>query len=105
MIDAKYKSEFYIDYTSDTTGPVVRWNSNDRIPFADMLQKFEGAGWIDGQIYVNSVEQRVIEDRIAIESYRKNYKGPSEEDLLEMRAEFGAGTKLVNILTGQEFTV
>jgi len=105
MLDTTRKSDFYIDWTSDATGPVVRWNSNNRIPFEDMLQEFEDAGWIDGQIYSNSVNQRVVEDRIAIEAYRKNYKGPSEEEMLEMRAEFGAGAKIVNVLTGHEYTV
>ena len=105
MLDTTRKSDFYIDWTSDATGPVVRWSSNDRIPFEDMLQEFEDAGWIDGQIYSNGVNQRVVEDRIAIEAYRKNYKGPSEEEMLEMRAEFGAGAKIVNVLTGHEYTV
>jgi hypothetical protein len=105
MVDAKYKSQFYIDYTNDVTGPVVRWNSNDRIPFEDMLQNFEDAGWIDGQMYSNSVDQRKVEDRIAIEAYRKNYKGPSDEELFEMRAAFGPGAKVVNVLTGHTYTV
>ena len=105
MVDAKYKSQFYIDYTNDATGPVVRWNSNDRIPFEDMLENFEDAGWIDGQMYSNSVEQRKVEDRIAIEAYRKNYKGPSEEELFEMRAAFGPGETVVNVLTGHTYTV
>lgn len=105
MLNANRKNDFYIDHTNNATGPVVRWNSNDRIPFADMLQEFKDAGWIDGQMYANSVEQRVVEDRAAIEAYCKNFKGYSEEALLEMRAEFGPGAKVVNVLTGQEFTV
>lgn len=105
MSNANRKNDFYIDHTNDATGPVVRWNSNDRIPFADMLQEFKDAGWIDAQVQSNSLAQRKIEDRAAIEAYRKNFKGYSEEDLLEMRAEFGAGAKVVNVLTGQEFTV
>ncbi len=32
--------------------------------------------------------------------YRANYKGPSTEELAEMRAAFGPGTKVRNILTG-----
>ena len=35
--------------------------------------------------------------------YRVSYKGPSAEELAEMRAEFGEGTKMVNILTGDEY--
>jgi len=103
MLDTTRKNDFYIDWSSDATGPVVRWCSNDRIPFEDMLQAFEDAGWIDGQMYSNSVEQRVVEDRIAIENYRKNYKGPSEEEMLEARAEFGSGVKITNVLTGTTY--
>lgn len=35
--------------------------------------------------------------------YRASYQGPSAEELAEMRAEFGKGTKMVNILTGDEY--
>jgi len=105
MIDAKYKSQFYIDETNSATGAVIRWNSNDRIPFEDMLQNFVDAGWITAQELRNSVEQRVEEDRIAIEQYRKNRRAPSAEELFEMRAAFGAGARVVDVLTGEEYTV
>lgn len=105
MIDANYKERFYIDETNSETGPVVRWNTNDRIPFPDMLQNFREAGWIDAQTERNSLDQRKVEDRKAIEAYRANYKGPSEEEMFEMRAAFGAGAKVVNVLTGHSYTV
>ena len=105
MVDTKYKSQFYIDETNSATGPVIRWNSNDRIPFEDMLQNFVDAGWITAQELLNSVEQRQIEDAEAIAQYRKNYRGPSEEDLFEMRAAFGAGATVVDVLTGREYTL
>jgi hypothetical protein len=105
MVDAKYKTQFYIDETNSESGPVVRWNSNDRIPFEDMLQEFVTAGWIGNQELSNSLAQRKIEDRIALEAYARNYKGPSEEELFEMRAAFGPGAKVVNVLTGHSYTV
>ena len=105
MIDAKYKSQFYIDETNSATGAVIRWNSNDRIPFEDMLQNFVDAGWITAQELRNSVEQRVEEDRVAIEQYRnrKNRRAPSAEELFEMRAAFGAGARVVDVLTGEVY--
>ena len=105
MVDAKYKEQFYVDETNSETGPVVRWNSNDRIPFADMLQEFVDAGWIDTQAQANSLAQRKVEDRIALEAYARNYKGPSDEEMFEMRAAFGPGAKVVNVLTGHSYTV
>ena len=105
MIDPKRKEDFYVDETNSDTGPVVRWNSNDRIPFGDMLAEFARAGWISVQTVENSLAQRKIEDRISLEAYRRNYKGPSEEELFEMRAAFGAGARVVNAITGHEYTV
>jgi len=105
MIDAKRKEDFYVDETNSATGPVVRWNSNDRIPFGDMLSEFATAGWISVQTVENSLAQRRIEDRIALEAYAKNYRGPSQEERFEMQAAFGSGAQVVNVLTGHRYTV
>jgi hypothetical protein len=105
MIDPKRKEDFYVDETNSDTGPVVRWNSNDRIPFGDMLAEFARAGWISVQTVENSLAQRKIEDRLSLEAYAKNYKGPSHEDIFEMRAAFGPGAQVVNVLTGHRYTV
>jgi hypothetical protein len=105
MIDAKRKEDFYIDETNSDSGPVVRWNSNDRIPFGDMLSEFATAGWISVQTVENSLAQRKIEDRISIENYRKNYKGPSQEEMFEARAAFGAGARVYNVFTGTSYSV
>lgn len=37
-----------------------------------------------------------------LEAYRKSYKGPSEEEKAEMRAAFGTGTTVVDIITGEK---
>lgn len=36
-----------------------------------------------------------------VEEYRKNYKGPSEEEKAEMRADFGKGAEIVDVITGK----
>ena len=105
MIDARRKEDFYIDETDSISGPVVRWRSNDRIPFGDMLAEFAHAGWISVQTVENSLAQRKIEDRISLEAYAKNYKGPSQEERFEMQAAFGPGAQVVNVLTGHHYTV
>jgi hypothetical protein len=97
--------DFYIDETNSDTGPVVRWISNDRIPFADMLATFRNQGLIDITTERNSLNQRVIEDEKSLKEYIKNYRGPSEEELFEQRAAFGAGATVVNIITGHTYTV
>lgn len=101
----KYADKFYIDETNDVTGPVVRWNSNNQVPFDDMLQEFQTAGLIDGLIVANSNDARAQETRKFLENYRANYRGPSEEEMFEARAAFGAGAEVVNVFTGHTYTV
>lgn len=101
----KSKDKFYIDFTNSKSGPHVRWNSNDRVPFDDMLECFQALGWITAQERENSVAARDADTAAFLEEYRKNYKGPSEEERAEARAAFGAGTTVVNAITGHRYTV
>jgi hypothetical protein len=107
MIDAKYKTQFYVDETREDTGPVVRWNSNDRIPFPDMLENFRKAGWIDAQTEQNSLVQRKVEDAQAIAQYvaAREQFGYSDEERFEMRAAFAAGTRVTDVFTGRTITI
>lgn len=80
---------------------VVRWNSNKRIPPIEILDFWKYIG-LDFD-YEKSLKIQNEEDAIFIAQYKesmKNYK-PSEEEIFEMRAAFGAGEKVVNIITGQ----
>ncbi len=99
----KKKDAFYIDETNSKSGPVVRWNTSNNIPFQDMLEAFVSLGYIGQLELQNSLDQRQIEDSIAIEAYRKNYKGPSEEEMFEMSVAFGPGERVVNALTGHVY--
>lgn len=101
----KRKGDFYVDETRDEFGPHVRWKSNDRVPFDDMLAAFESLGWINNQERENSNFARSVETSAAIAKYRKNYRGPSQEELAEARAAFGAGATVVNVITGHRYTV
>lgn len=38
----------------------------------------------------------------SFETYRANYTGPSEEELFEMRAAYGKGTTVVDVITGKK---
>lgn len=87
---------------------IVRWKSNDRVPFADKLREFCQAGHIDFWTNViPSNEQREIEAVESIKAYQKqmeNYEY-SDEEMFEMRAAFGEGTVVVNIFTGNKVRV
>jgi len=93
--------EFYIDNTV-VDYPVVRWISNDRVPFKDMLENFFVAGLIDQQIVLNSIETHNAEQRDSIQEYI-NYRqkhGYSNQEKREMKAAFG-GETIVDVFTGQ----
>ena len=45
---------------------------------------------------------REAEVQADLESYRANRKAPSAEEIAEIRAAFGAGTKVVDVITGEE---
>lgn len=45
---------------------------------------------------------REVEVEADLESYRAGRKALSAEDLAEMRAAFGEGTKVVDVITGEE---
>jgi hypothetical protein len=92
-----YRNEFYID-----NNDVVRWNSNDQVPFDDMLTDFLVAGLIVQENVLRSMTARKAEAEIAIRQYvesRQKY-GYSDEEKFEMRAAFG-DEEVVDIFTGQ----
>lgn len=95
-------ADFYIDETNSDFGPVVRWTSNDNIPFADMLAEFAIAGYIDQQIVINSINARKIEDEAFLQQYveHRQKNGYSNEEKFEMRAVFG-NEEVVDIFTGK----
>ena len=45
---------------------------------------------------------REAETQVNLESYRASRKAPSIEEIAEMRAAFGSGTKVVDVITGEE---
>jgi hypothetical protein len=99
------RDDFYIDFTGAEFGPHVRWNSNDQVPFDDMLECFQHLGWITLQERENSARARDADTAAFLADYRKNYTGPSEEERAEARAEFGAGATVVNAITGHRYRV
>ena len=80
---------------------VVRWKSNDNVPFEDMLRGFETLGFeFDMQA---SIAARNKDTQEFLANYRRNPPTYSAEHLAEMRAAFGPGETVVNVITGQKF--
>jgi hypothetical protein len=92
--NAAMKSEAYEDVHG-----VWRWKSNNNVPFEDMLLCWN----LDLLTLQKCIYARKADTEKFFEEYRKqmeNYE-PSPEELFEMRAAFGEGVKVVNVLTGK----
>jgi hypothetical protein len=86
-------------------GDVVRWVSNDRVPFLDMVTDFATLGLIaDFQVEI-SENTRKIEETAFLKEYMFAQANRSEEEKNEERmmaqAAFGPDAKVINVVTGE----
>lgn len=66
----------------------------------DMLEKLV---MVTDKVDANATRKACEEETMkAIEAYRASYTGPSEEELFEMRAAYGKGTTVVDVITGKK---
>lgn len=78
----------------------VARNCIGRILHDDMLEK---VAMVSDKVNVDATrEARDEETAKVIEAYRASYTGPSEEELFEMRAAYGKGTTVVDVITGKK---
>lgn len=76
----------------------IRWKSNGRYLPDDFCEKLDHAGYPFSREATRFARDRQVAEELA--EYRRNYKGPSEAELGEMRAAFGEGTTVVDVLSG-----
>ena len=84
---------------------VVRWLSNDRVPPMDILEFWKLIGKsFDLEL---SSQLREKENAGYWEAYKQRIMNvePSQEELFEMRAAFGTGTTVVNVITQKVITL
>lgn len=84
--------------TIDENG--VARNCIGRVLMSDMLEKL---AMVTDKVSVEATaaaREKEVEESLA--EYRKNAKPVSEEERVEMRAAFGKGTTVVNVLTGEK---
>ena len=81
----------------------IRWNTNGNYVPDDFCEKLEYAGFPFSREATRAA--REAQDAAFLESYRKNHRGFGARELDEARAAFGAGTTIVNILTGEKVTL
>ena len=66
----------------------------------DMLEKLVR---VTDRVDVKATREACEEEAMkAFEAYRASYTGPSEEELFEMRAAYGKGTTVVDVITGRK---
>jgi len=84
---------------------VVRWVSNDRVPFLDMVTDFATLGLIDDFQVDLSEYTRKIEQSAFLKGYMSAQANRSEEEKNEERmmaqAAFGSDARVVNVITGE----
>lgn len=102
-IQIDISSSKHRQHLSDATliDGVVRWVSNGDVPPKECIQKAVDAGHPVDVAKCNEV--RDIELRSFLANYRKNYKGPTDEQRAEARAAFGPNHEIVNIITGHKW--
>ena len=89
------------EITIDENG--VARNCIGRALMSDMMEKLSYVTDAFSVEATRAARDKEVDEFIA--EYRRNYKGPSEEELAEMRAAFGPGETVVNILTGERIAL
>ncbi len=87
---------------------IVRWKSNEMIPFEDILHEFTSAGYILPNVATDSELLRQEEQMAFLADYRVSQSNRSAEQIaeerMEARAAMGPGVEMVNVFTGEKYT-
>ena len=76
----------------------IRWKSNDRYLMDDLCEMLEYAGFVFSR-KATEIKRDAQNDEF-LASYRRNHR-TTEEEKREMRAAFGEGQVIVNVITGE----
>lgn len=95
----KVAGKFYTD--AYVINGVVRWKSNDQVPPADILELWHHLNRPFDYDLSKTVSQ--LETTQALEAYKRQMASHvySDEEKAEMRAAFGPGATVVDVITGQ----
>lgn len=79
----------------------ARWKNNGGYLMDDVIEKLlvGGADWFDVELTKAKRREQV---KKIVANARKSKCEPSDEELYEMKAAFGSGTTVVNVLTGKK---
>lgn len=84
---------------------IVRWQSNNSVPPKDVLEFWSHIGKSFDLELSNLMRDR--ESNEFIEAYQQQMRNHtlSQEELFEIRAAFGSGTTVINVLTGKAMII
>lgn len=77
----------------------IKWKSNGAYIPDDFCEKLEYAGYKFSREATAVKRNAQVQKELA--QYRANYTGPSDEEVAEMRAAFGEGETVVDVITGK----
>lgn len=103
MKDIERMCKHYLEGDIDLTDGVARWKSNNHVLPEDCCEML--AQRVAGVNLAACDKARKIDDEKFFAEYRKameNYV-PSEEEMCEMRAAFGEGEVVVDVITGRKY--
>jgi hypothetical protein len=105
--DRETKRNHRHDMHAVVTDGIVRWDSNGQVPPKDVVEEMLAGQAITTNEYLASGRARDTETAKFLDAYRTRMANhvPDAEELYEMRAAFGEGAEVVNIITGQRTTV
>lgn len=87
------------DFATVESDGAIKWNNNDAYIPDDFCEKLEYMGYPFSREATKAKRDAQVAKELA--DYRANYTGPSEEEIAEMRATFGEGEEIVDVITGR----
>ena len=90
-----------INHEFEVINDIIRWTSNNRVPPDDCLIDIVKTGLVTKEQVYKSVQVREEELNEFLKEYRKTHQIISSEERYEMRAAFGPGKTVVNVITGK----
>lgn len=91
---ALYKGDIVIDDNE------VARNKIGRALMEDRMEILSFTDWHFSETATREARAKEVAESVA--EYKKNQSAPSDEEMYEMRAAFGAGAVIVDIITGKE---
>jgi hypothetical protein len=100
--DAESWSKEFLSDKHHFRNGAYRWKSNEHVVPAEIVTFWAIVGYITTDDAAASNAIGKAETAAFLAAYRKNPPKYTPEQLAEMRAAFGPGAKVVNVITGQE---